>query len=396
MSEGLPMATLKKRARAVLETNDRGRYTIPSGRLYPHQWAWDSAFAAIGWCRVNPERAFDEIQLLLEGQWPDGRVPHIQFHKPSPHYFPSAKDWRAERSSSITNPPVWTLAAGRIHRHLGERVRPWLARLEKSHLFFHQQRDPLNWGVICTAHPWENGQDNHPSWDRPLAAVDPEKAPPFARVDKERVEDASQRPTDDHYRRYMTLVNEIADNDYGLGGFAVYDPFLTTLLVLAERELARLCSDLGVPSEAGERAKKLEKALKERLWSAELGRYRYYDALANEWLEPDNVSAYAPVILGEEPVLKRRLESAFMTDYPLPTVAPDSPNFNPDCYWRGPSWVNVNWLFAPAMGNGLKEKTLKLVERTGFWEYFHPHTGKGLGADDFTWTAALVLDWLDE
>ncbi len=37
------------RATAVLRANDRGRYTVPAGHLYPHQWAWDSAFATIGW-----------------------------------------------------------------------------------------------------------------------------------------------------------------------------------------------------------------------------------------------------------------------------------------------------------------------------------------------------------
>jgi hypothetical protein len=30
----------------------------------------------------------------------------------------------------------------------------------------------------------------------------------------------------------------------------------------------------------------------------------------------------------------------------------------------------------------------------GFREYFDPLTGAGLGARDFTWTAALALDWL--
>ena len=36
--------------------------------------------------------------------------------------------------------------------------------------------------------------------------------------------------------------------------------------------------------------------------------------------------------------------------------------------------------------------TGRLVERSGFFEYFDPHTGEGLGARDFSWTAALVLD----
>ena len=35
-------------ARAILARNDRGGYTVPTDRLYPFQWNWDSAFVAIG------------------------------------------------------------------------------------------------------------------------------------------------------------------------------------------------------------------------------------------------------------------------------------------------------------------------------------------------------------
>jgi hypothetical protein len=66
------------------------------------------------------------------------------------------------------------------------------------------------------------------------------------------------------------------------------------------------------------------------------------------------------------------------------------------CYWRGPSWININWLFRGVLGTDFARQTLQLVRKTGYWEYFHPHTGKGLGADRFTWTAALVLDLLHE
>jgi hypothetical protein len=33
------------------------------------------------------------------------------------------------------------------------------------------------------------------------------------------------------------------------------------------------------------------------------------------------------------------------------------------------------------------------MERRGFREYFDPLSGDGLGADDFSWTAAIALDW---
>jgi hypothetical protein len=39
-------------------------------------------------------------------------------------------------------------------------------------------------------------------------------------------------------------------------------------------------------------------------------------------------------------------------------------------------------------------RTLEVVDTHGFREYYDPISGDGLGAHDFSWTAALVLDLL--
>ena len=94
--------SMRSVAESILRENDRGLYTIPSARLYPHQWAWDSAFAAVGWAHLDLERACVELETLLGGQWEDGRVPHILFHQDTPDYFPGPGAWGAGGSSSIT------------------------------------------------------------------------------------------------------------------------------------------------------------------------------------------------------------------------------------------------------------------------------------------------------
>ena len=71
-------------------------------------------------------------------------------------------------------------------------------------------------------------------------------------------------------------------------------------------------------------------------------------------------------------------------------------------YWRGPLWINVNWLLWLGLrGHGyadlagaLRDSMLALVARAGFAEYFDPDTGTGIGSPSFSWTAALVLDLL--
>ena len=54
------MATRSEQARAVLRANDRGGYCVPTARLYPFQWNWDSAFVALGF------QTFDEAQGIVE------------------------------------------------------------------------------------------------------------------------------------------------------------------------------------------------------------------------------------------------------------------------------------------------------------------------------------------
>ncbi|HVH45739.1 MAG TPA: hypothetical protein VM925_25475, partial [Labilithrix sp.] len=107
--------TLRASAEAVLQANDRGGYTIPSAKLYPHQWNWDSAFAAIGWAHLDPRRAARELHMLLRGQWKDGLVPHIVFNPAAAHYEPGPATWQTDgapgaptnaQASSITQPPV--------------------------------------------------------------------------------------------------------------------------------------------------------------------------------------------------------------------------------------------------------------------------------------------------
>ncbi|HEX7745462.1 MAG TPA: hypothetical protein VF462_09405, partial [Micromonosporaceae bacterium] len=70
---------LRRSAVATLVRNWRGRCTVPTASLYPHQWSWDSAFNALGWAHVSPRRAWAELSALLGAQWRDGRVPQIVF-----------------------------------------------------------------------------------------------------------------------------------------------------------------------------------------------------------------------------------------------------------------------------------------------------------------------------
>jgi glycogen debranching enzyme len=88
----------------------------------------------------------------------------------------------------------------------------------------------------------------------------------------------------------------------------------------------------------------------------------------------------------------------------LPSTPPDEPGFDPVKYWRGPAWVNMNWMLIQGLrslglqteASGMRASTVDLVSRSGCSEYYHAYTGEPLGGGDFSWTAALLIDLLAE
>jgi len=106
-----------EKAQGILRANDKGGYTVPTARLYPFQWNWDSAFVAMGWQTFDEAAAWREVESLLKGQWDDGMVPHIVFHTASDQYFPGPDVWgthHAPSTSGITQPPVLASAVARL------------------------------------------------------------------------------------------------------------------------------------------------------------------------------------------------------------------------------------------------------------------------------------------
>ncbi len=94
------------------------------------------------------------------------------------------------------------------------------------------------------------------------------------------------------------------------------------------------------------------------------------------------------------------------TPWPLASAAKKLPSYEPRGYWRGPAWINLNWVAIRGLERyefkeqaaALREKTLKLVSRTPIlYEYYDSQTGDGLGSTHYGWTAALFIDLvLDE
>ena len=111
-------SAIDRRAIEILHHNDRGGYTVPTEGLYPYQWNWDSAFAALGFATFDMDRAWTELESLFGGQWADGMVPHIIFQRVDTTYFPGPEQWgtgKTPPTSGITQPPVAATVARQLH-----------------------------------------------------------------------------------------------------------------------------------------------------------------------------------------------------------------------------------------------------------------------------------------
>lgn len=409
-------------ARTILAANDRGDYTVPNNRVYPFQWNWDSAFVSIGFATFDEDRAWTELETLFRGQWADGMVPHIVFHKPADGYYPGPDAWgttHAPPTSGITQPPVAGSAAWRVFERARDRAgaerraRALLPKLVASHRWWHEVRDPGASGLVRTIHPWETGRDNSPEWDAPLAAVVPTVSVGHLRQDNKRV-DPAERPTDDFYDRVMTLVEAARALSWDNRRIAEALPFrmcdlgIQAILVRADRDLARLAralSETTVADRLDAWADRSAAAFAEL--AAPDGSYRSKDLVTGRLADCATSAGFLPLYAGAvDPAAAGRLadllhEWADAVRYLVPSTDPRDPRYDPHRYWRGPVWFVVNWMIADgfagygfaAEADRIRRDTAELLASGGFAEYFHPATGAPLGGRDFSWTAAVLLAW---
>ncbi len=426
--------SLVHQAKGVLSQNWTGSSTKPAPRLYPHQWSWDSAFIAMGYAHYDPARAMQELRSLFRGQWKNGLLPHIVF-RPGlvGAYFPGPDYWQAERSSDapqavatsgIIQPPVHATAALHIYRHASDPaqalafLRDLFPQLVAWHGYLYRERNRDKDGLVYVRHPWESGQDNSPLWDAAMARIDLtlDDLPAYQRVDIHEVSMAN-RPSNSDYDRYVYLLVQARAAAYNEARiqtqcpFMVQDVLFNTLLVQANRDLAAIAQLLHhdpAPFEAWAHTTAI--ALNQKLWNPELGLYQNYDLVAEEPIPAAVAAGFAP-LYGRIPsgnqaahMVTTLLAHSFTTTqcWGVPTCSRADAAFSPNRYWRGPVWINLNWLLSQGLrhygyeaeARWLRQCSIELVERSGFYEYFNPDTGKGLGSANFSWTAALLLDLL--
>jgi len=207
-------------------------------------------------------------------------------------------------------------------------------------------------------------------------------------------------------RRKNYDINRILNHSI----FTIEDLAFNSILIRANQQLKSMAKTIRrpLPEDLLDNMERTTKAY-EDLWDPYSGQYYSRDFITHRLLKEPTVATLLPLYAGN--VTQERAASLvkmiendhlFGPAYPVPSVPLESAYFDPQRYWQGPTWINMNWLIIDGLrrygfddhADALTESSLEMISRSGIYEYYNPQTGEGLGAPNFSWTAALAIDLL--
>jgi glycogen debranching enzyme len=254
--------------------------------------------------------------------------------------------------------------------------------------------------------------DNSPAWDAALARVPVTTATSVQRRDLTHV-DATMRPRAEEYQRFIHLVDLFHDVGWqpekmlAASPFRVADVATNSILLRAERDLLVLAQRFGRAGETSEIAARIERMQSaiDGLWDTRLGLFYSLDLIAENPISVATSAGLLPLYAGATDASRAAAMTATLQHwagqvrYLVPSTAPEDSRFDALRYWRGPVWAVVNWMIAQGAADAshsslaaeLRNGTRHMITNGGFSEYFDPRDGRGIGGQDFSWTAAIYL-----
>jgi glycogen debranching enzyme len=386
-------------------------YVMPSPGNYPFQWWWDTCFNVFILCALDEAAlAKQNLRSLFAMQENDGFVGHMIFWE---SLLPQDKlnilqgppTFRLVRPhmSRLIQPPLVAQALARIYATSKDEefLREMMPRIKKYYAWLAKNRDFDGDGLISIISSFESGLDWKPSFDEILGFK-------------------KQKATEKYFwtnisvdlRNFLRFYN--LKKIYQANYFIVKEVLMNTMYVQDLRALADLCRTLKDDDAAKyeKLAGKIANRMLEIMYDEETA--AFYDVYGHEHQKSKTLTFTVgiPIMMKEvskemaAEILRRHFlnNNEFNLPYPIPSVSRSEPAYSAyesKFLWRGPTWVVINWfLFNCFKANGfakeadhLFQTVKKLIDKSGFREYYNPVTGIGYGAKDFTW-AGLVVDMM--
>jgi hypothetical protein len=384
-------SVIRSDASNLLESNwdEISGYCRPHPVKYPHLWLWDSCFHSIAWAALSDGRALVELSAVFRKQLGNGFLPHMVYAGPTISRGP------LDGISSFTQPPVYgrSLSAAWSLRQPQEKfalTRSELLRAAGKGLEYLWRYRRLGNGLLFIVHPWESGADHSPRWDDWMVRGG-EELPEYDRQAWESFDDL-----------FVQAASYSAHGDAQWSGLFVVAPAaFNAIAAYAAAQLYELTGE----RKWQRRSIELGDAMDQVLWDEGIGLFADYPVVGG------GPSARIPTLDGALGALAtnsaRRAngildqlddELRFAAPYGMRYLPLDHERYQPDKYWRGPTWPQLNYLLFLAcrrwdrelLAVRLAEMTRRGVHRADFSEFWNPETGQALAAGRQTWSAIVV------
>lgn len=328
------------------------RAIVPSPATYKGVWNWDSAFHLMAMSHIDPVIGRDQIRILFSHMRDDGQLPDVIF-----------ADGR--EVFRFTKPPV--LADAIVY---ADRVAPDDEFLRYAYPYLIRN---LHWWETARydgtlfgykVHKMESGWDNTPRFDFPN------------RIDK----------------CYAIDCNCFMYGFYRSLGY-----------------IARRLHDDAAAAQYLQDADALAEKINRLLYDRDNGYYCDYNKKRKRFTAKVSPASFLPLYYGfaDQSQADAMHKLAASKDWfydGIPTIAYNNRAFSANGYWRGPCWLNTAYFTVRGLLRyGYSDTALALTNRVlsfcrqntdSIYEYYNPITGKGLGAKNFGWSCAFVLELL--
>lgn len=331
----------------------------PSVIHYIGVWQWDAFFHALAYRHMDARLAENQLRVLLDHQREDGMIPDAVHDE---GIVTSIALPLTSQEGDVTKPPLLAWTAWKLYTSSGNRdfLDEVYEPIQRWNDWWFAKNDADHDGVVEYNHPYSSGLDDSPLWDE---------------------------------------------------GVPVESPDINTYLVLQAEAMAKIAGVLGLKEDEAAwnaSAGDLVKRMIDHFWDDKAGVFwAMRDHKRISVLTPFNLY---PLITGrlDRSMSDRLVEhllspDEFWLNFPIPTVARNDPKYDPERMWRGPTWMNINYLFIegllrsgyPDVARTLRDKTLDLMLRHGdIFEYYNPETSNppANAASVFGWSSAVFVD----
>lgn len=408
---------LVKKAKKLLSSNIHKGFSICLKKYYfyiapdsthYHQWFWDSCFHIILTSKITPYWAKKEFKTLISVQRKDGFIPHVIFWKIRP--WDLFHPWWIKETNlrhricytAEIQPPVIGISLKAIMENTQDMqfVAENIEKIEKFYEFLEQKRDPDKDGLISIITPMESGMDMSPQYDIALRV---ESHNP--KIVKKKITEMLKIYKHLAWDYKKVFVKEIFDVEDVAFNVIYY------LGVEAIEEMYRKLKNSKKAKFYAQKKKRIKNQIINKFWDPKEKIFfsLWHHKGKEKFLKVKTVSSLFPLLLDiPERYISCLIQhltnpKEFWTPYPVPSVAVNEPSFGPFTdtrfIWRGTTWINTNWFLLKGLKKHKKYKlykhilgkSLELIHKHGFCEFYDPFTGKpGKAMKNFGWSTLIV------